>query len=85
MGHPTKTLVLHINKLWQELAQSLSGHSATAFAALLAGPPPFATWEVEARYSDGSAITQQQAMAHLGAARQVLAVLLQADSDGFVS
>lgn len=84
-GQPTKTLVLHINKLWQELAQSLSGHSAAAFAALLAGPPPFATWEVGDRYSDGSAITQQQAAAHLGAARQVLGVLLQADRDGFVS
>jgi len=84
-GQPSRTLAFHINKLWQELAQSLSGHSATAFAALLAGPPPFATWEVEDRYSDGLAITQPQATAHAGAARQVLAVLLQADSDGFVS
>lgn len=70
-----------------ELAQNLSGYATPTFVGLLAspGPKPFANWHVEDRYSDGLAITQQEAIDHLNAARQVLAVLQQAVIDGYVS
>lgn len=77
----------HIDGLWRELAQNISGYAAPTFIGLLAsrGPEPFANWHVSDRYGDGLAITQHEATAHLDAARQVLAVLQQAEIDGYVS
>jgi hypothetical protein len=85
-GQSSKELRQHINALWRELAQNVSGYAAPTFNGLLAspGPEPFANWHVEDRYSDGLAITQQEATAHLNATRQVLAVLQQAEIDGYV-
>ncbi len=85
-GQPSKELKLHIDGLWHELAQNISGYAAPTFIGLLAspGPEPFANWRVEDRYGDGLAITQREATAHLNATRQVLAVLQQAVIDGFV-
>ena len=86
-GHSSKELKQHIDKLWRELAQNVSGYAAPTFIGLLAspGPKPFANWHVEDRYSDGLAITQQETIEHLNAAGQVLAVLQQAAIDGYVS
>lgn len=87
LGESSKQLKQHIDKLWRELTQNLSGYSAPTFIGLLAspGPEPFANWHVEDRYSDGLAITQQEATDHLGVTRQILAVLQQAAIDGYVS
>lgn len=84
-GQPAKKLQKHGTDLWKELAQIISGHSAPVFAALLVTQDPFANWDVSDRYSDGTAITQQDATAHLGTAGQFLVVLQQAALDGYVS
>jgi hypothetical protein len=76
----------HIDGLWRELAQNIRGYAAPTFIGLLAspGPEPFANWHVADRYGDGLAITQHEATAHLNATKQVLAVLQQAEIDGYV-
>jgi hypothetical protein len=86
-GQSSKELKQHIDKLWRELAQNISGYAAPTFIGLVAnpGPEPFASWRVEDRYSDGLAITQQEATNHLNATRQLLTVLQQAETDGYVS
>jgi hypothetical protein len=85
-GQSSRELRQHIDRLWRELAQNISGYAAPTFIGLLAspGPEPFANWHVEDRYGDGLAITQHEATAHLNATRQVLAVLQQAEIDGYV-
>lgn len=86
-GPSSTELKLHINRLWSELAQSVSGYSAPTFIGLLTspGPEPFANWQVEDRYGDGLTVTQLEATDHLNATRQVLAVLQRAMIDGYVS
>jgi hypothetical protein len=86
-GQSSRELTQHIDRLWHEIAQNISGYTAPTFSGLLAssGPGPFANWHVSDRYGDGLAITQHEATAHLNAARQVLAILQQAEIDGYVT
>jgi hypothetical protein len=75
----------HINALWNELPQVVSGRAAgPVFTALLAGRPPFVSWKIEDRYSDGSAITEQEARGHISTARAILGILEQAILTGAV-
>ena len=84
-GQPPARLTQHIKDLWSELELNVGGYSAPAFSAMLTGSAPFSGWDVSDRYSDGAAVTQQKASAHLGAAAQVLAVLQQVELAGYVS
>jgi hypothetical protein len=74
----------HINELWGELSQIVSGRAGPALTALLAGPAPFATWDVADRYSDGSAITELGARAHVNTAKAIMGMLQQALLTGAV-
>ena len=84
-GPPGKEMRDHVNKLWGELAQNISGHSAPVFATLFAGPSPFADWDVSERYASGTTIGKQKAAARVSAAGQIMTVLQQAELDGYVS
>jgi hypothetical protein len=75
----------HINALWNELPQVVSGRTVgPAFTALLAGQSPFVNWTIDDRYSDGSAITQQDALGHINTAKAILGILEQAMLTGAV-
>jgi hypothetical protein len=83
-GQPPKKLG-HVNHLWTELSQVVSGRAiGPAFTALLAGPEPFATWDVTDRYSNGNAITEVGARAHVNHAKAILGMLEQAMLTGAV-
>lgn len=83
-GQPNRWLG-HLNALWNELPQVVSGRTAgPVFTALLAGQPPFVNWNIDDRYSDGSAITEQDARGHISSARAILGILEQAILTGTV-
>jgi AbiV family abortive infection protein len=62
----------HLPKLWNELALLAQGRSGVQLAALTAGRNPFATWSVNDRYLDGTAITSTHAREHLVAAATIM-------------
>jgi HEPN domain-containing protein len=72
----------HVNQFWKELPLIVAGRTAPVFATLVAGPAPFANWDVADRYSDGNGITEQCSRDHLNNAKEVLEVLEQAIRDG---
>jgi hypothetical protein len=82
--HNPRSTLGHVNHLWGELSQIVTGRAGPAFTALVAGPTPFATWDVADRYSDGSAITQQEARGHVNAAKTIIGMLEQAMLTGAV-
>jgi hypothetical protein len=81
--HPDtgKPIRKHVNTLWPEMAVIVQSRSANSLVPLLA-TAPFADWEVNERYSDGSHLSAETVASHLTAARDVVAVLEQAHIDG---
>jgi hypothetical protein len=75
----------HVDRLWNQLPQMVSGRSiGPTFTALIAGTNPFAAWAVDDRYSDGNAITEGGARAHVLKAQEILGILEQAMLTGAV-
>jgi hypothetical protein len=75
----------HVDRLWNQLPQMVSGRTiGPAFTALIASTNPFATWAVDDRYSDGNAITEGAARAHVLKAQAILGILEQAMLTGAV-
>ena len=83
-GPSNAQLRYHVDRLWNEIPQIIAGRSAPTFVTLISGPPPFATWDVSDRYSDGSAITEQCAREHVDKAKEIIEVLEQAMLNGVV-
>lgn len=79
---PGKQYRYHVQSLWQELEAFAHGRTGSTFASMITESRPFARWEVNERYSDGSHIDVERVNAHLEAARRTLAVHQQACMDG---
>jgi hypothetical protein len=82
------TALGHLNgrdDLWGQFTQIVAGRSAQYFAALIAGPRPLASWDIADRYSDGSAIRQEDARDNVDKAKEIIGILEQAKRDGVVS
>jgi hypothetical protein len=76
-----KVIKWHVNNLWPEMAMIIRNRSANSLVPQLAGQP-FADWNVNERYCDGSHLTPAVVAGHLAAARDVVGLLEQAHIDG---
>jgi hypothetical protein len=75
----------HVDRLWNQLPQIVSGRSiGPVFTGMIVGTNPFATWAVDDRYSDGNAISEGAARAHVLKAQAILGILQQAMLTGAV-
>jgi hypothetical protein len=83
-GQPPKKISFHVDKLWNQLPLMISGRSGPVLVALLTGPAPFTTWNVNDRYSDGNAITEQIARDHVDKAKEIAQILQHAELTGVV-
>lgn len=71
----------HLPGLWTEMANVIEGRSGSRLAAVLKAAP-FAQWQVDDRYSDGSWATRAIVQEHLDATAAVRDVVEQAERDG---
>ncbi|MFI1677126.1 hypothetical protein [Streptomyces sp. NPDC020607] len=62
----------HLPAIWDDVALMLHGRSGSVLAGLLSGSAPFASWSVEDRYLDGTAVMAADVAARKAAADQVL-------------
>jgi hypothetical protein len=80
--HERKSMGFHLPRLWDEVAITAQGRSASRFASVLAEANPFQAWNVAERYSDGKHIDTDRTEIHIGHARRIVALHQQAEIDG---